>query len=57
MILIFFRQLFGFIGSRMHHGAFLCVILGLASVSGFQNLAHQWNIIGEFENWPHEQVA
>uniref|UniRef100_H2ZHL2 C-mannosyltransferase DPY19L1 n=1 Tax=Ciona savignyi TaxID=51511 RepID=H2ZHL2_CIOSA len=50
------RQLFGFIGSRQRHGAMICLVLAMACVVGFGNLSHQWNIIGEFENWPHEQL-
>nr|CAB3239890.1 probable C-mannosyltransferase DPY19L1 [Phallusia mammillata] len=50
------RQLFGFIGSRPRHAAMLCVIIAMAAATGINNLISQWNIIGEFENWPHEQL-
>lgn len=36
--------------------SFLIVLLAMSCVQGFQNLAKQWNIMGEFENWPHEQL-
>lgn len=42
--------------SRPKREAFFIVIIAMACVQGFQNLAKQWNIIGEFENWPHEQL-
>jgi len=29
----------------------------MSAVTGVQNLVKQWNILGEFENWPHEQVS
>lgn len=45
-----------FSDNRGKQVAIVVVILGMASVPGSQNLAHQFNIMGEFENWPHEQV-
>ncbi|XP_039251491.2 protein C-mannosyl-transferase DPY19L1-like [Styela clava] len=42
--------------SRPKRDAFLVILLAMSCVQGFQNLAKQWNIIGEFENWPHEQL-
>ena len=52
-----FRQVFGFIGSRSRQSAVVVVLIGMAAVSGVGNLVSQWNILGEFENWPHEQVS
>ncbi|XP_002131981.2 protein C-mannosyl-transferase DPY19L1 [Ciona intestinalis] len=50
------RQLFSFVGSRQRHSAMICVVIAMACVVGIGNLTHQLNIIGEFENWPHEQL-
>ncbi len=35
----------------------VAVILALMSIQGFSNLQHQWNIMGEFSNYPLEQVV
>ena len=56
LIDVFFRQLFAFLGPRYRQVSFLVAILAVASVAGIGNLTSQWNIIGEFENWPHEEV-
>lgn len=56
LIALIFRQLMPFSDNRGKQVAIVVVILGMASVPGSQNLAHQFNIMGEFENWPHEQV-
>ncbi|XP_076806405.1 protein C-mannosyl-transferase DPY19L1-like [Clavelina lepadiformis] len=50
------RQLFAFLGPRYRQVSFLVAILAVASVAGIGNLTSQWNIIGEFENWPHEEL-
>lgn len=42
--------------SRSKFISFLVVVLAMSCVQGSQNLVKQWNIMGEFENWPHEQL-
>ena len=35
----------------------VAVILALMSIQGYYNLTHQWSIMGEFSNYPLEQVV
>ena len=34
----------------------IVVLLAMSAVTGVNNIVSQTNILGEFENWPHEQV-
>ncbi|KAK3108358.1 hypothetical protein FSP39_006326 [Pinctada imbricata] len=51
------RQLFGWIGSREKHWAAVTVILAGMTYQGIQNLQHQWGIMGEFSNYPLEDLV
>ena len=35
----------------------VAVILALMSIQGYSNLTQQWSIMGEFSNYPLEQVV
>ncbi|KAL4222659.1 hypothetical protein ACF0H5_018701 [Mactra antiquata] len=51
------RQFFGWIGTKERHYAVLTVIVAGMTVQGLFNLQHQWNIMGEFSNWPQEELV
>jgi len=50
------RKVFGFLGTPTRQTLMVTVVLGLSAVAGISNLVEQWNILGEFSNWPHEQI-
>ncbi|XP_066282351.1 protein C-mannosyl-transferase DPY19L1-like [Branchiostoma lanceolatum] len=50
------RQLFGWVGNQTRHALILFLILGAMSIKGSANLRHQWSILGEFSNVPHEEM-
>lgn len=49
-------QLFSWVGDARRHYMCLAVIIGLMSVEGWSNLQTQWNIVGEYQNVPTEQL-
>jgi len=51
-----YMQLFGWVGDTRRHYTCLAVVFGLMSVEGWTNLQHQWNIAGEYQNVPTEQL-
>jgi len=50
------NKLFGFLGNNAVHKSLVVMVIAVAAASGFPNLNEQWNIIGEFSNWPHEEM-
>ncbi|XP_051878731.1 dpy-19-like 1, like isoform X2 [Pristis pectinata] len=54
--LICSRQLLWWIRNKSHHQIFVCVILAAMAVQGAMNLKEQWSIIGEFSNFPQEEL-
>ncbi|XP_078672163.1 protein C-mannosyl-transferase DPY19L1-like [Branchiostoma floridae x Branchiostoma belcheri] len=50
------RQLFGWVGNQNRHTFILFLVLGAMSIKGSANLRHQWSILGEFSNVPHEEM-
>jgi len=48
--------LFSWVGDVRRHYSLLAVLLALMSVEGWSNLQHQWNIAGEYQNVPTEQL-
>ncbi|XP_067837929.1 dpy-19-like 1, like isoform X2 [Heptranchias perlo] len=54
--LICSRQLFSWITNKSHHQIIVCVILAAMAVQGAINLKEQWSIIGEFSNFPQEEL-
>uniref|UniRef100_UPI00398EDB75 dpy-19-like 1, like isoform X2 n=1 Tax=Pristiophorus japonicus TaxID=55135 RepID=UPI00398EDB75 len=50
------RQLFGWIKSKTHHQIIVCAMLAVMAVQGAINLKEQWSIIGEFSNFPQEEL-
>jgi len=50
------RKLFGFLGSQSRQTVMVCAVLGISAIAGIGNLVEQMNILGEFSNWPHEQI-
>ncbi|OWF50081.1 probable C-mannosyltransferase DPY19L1 [Mizuhopecten yessoensis] len=51
------RQLFSWIGSRERQLAIVFLVLAGMSVQGIQNLQHQWSIMGEYSNYPLEELV
>ncbi|XP_060064566.1 probable C-mannosyltransferase DPY19L1 [Ylistrum balloti] len=51
------RQLFSWIGSRERQLAIVVLVLAGMSVQGIQNLQHQWSIMGEYSNYPLEELV
>lgn len=51
------RELFSWIGSRQRQLAIVVVIFAGMSVQGIQNLQHQWSIMGEYSNYPLEELV
>ncbi|XP_048008802.1 dpy-19-like 1, like isoform X2 [Megalobrama amblycephala] len=54
--LICSRQLFGWIGEKFKLQMTVVGILSIMAVQGFANLQSQWGIIGEFSNFPQEEL-
>ncbi|XP_067304209.1 dpy-19-like 1, like [Pseudorasbora parva] len=54
--LICSRQLFGWIGEKIKLQMTVVGILSIMAVQGFTNLQSQWGIIGEFSNFPQEEL-
>jgi len=50
------EQLFGWIGDVRRHYMILAAVIGLMSVEGWSNLQGQWDIAGEYQNVPTEQL-
>jgi len=50
------RKLFSFIKQSSVHTSLIVALFAVASFPGYSNLTEQWNIVGEFQNWPHEQL-
>ncbi|OCT99930.1 probable C-mannosyltransferase DPY19L1 [Xenopus laevis] len=50
------KQLFGWISTKVHHSAFIFIIVGLMALQGYSNLQSQWSIKGEFSNLPQEKL-
>ncbi|XP_078591642.1 protein C-mannosyl-transferase DPY19L1-like [Branchiostoma floridae x Branchiostoma japonicum] len=50
------KQLFGWVGSQTRHTFILFIVLGAMSIKGSSELRHQWSILGEFSNVPHEEM-
>lgn len=51
------RELFSWVGSRERQLAIIVLVLGGMSVQGVQNLQHQWSIMGEYSNYPLEDLV
>ncbi|ELT92907.1 hypothetical protein CAPTEDRAFT_6584 [Capitella teleta] len=51
------REFFGWLGDRKRHFAFVVILIGVMSVQGLHNLRHQRSIIGEFSNYPLEDLV
>jgi len=49
-------QLFGWVGDIRRHYVLLAVAVGLMSIEGWTNLQRQWNVVGEYQNVPTEQL-
>ena len=49
-------QLFSWVGDKWRHSVCLGVLMALMSVEGWSNLQRQWNIAGEYQNVPTEQL-
>lgn len=43
--------------SEVAHSALLVALLATMGVAGYANLKHQWGIIGEFSNYPLEEMV
>ncbi|XP_041045036.1 dpy-19-like 1, like isoform X2 [Carcharodon carcharias] len=54
--LICSRQLFSRVRSKSHHQIIVCVMLAAMALQGAVNLKEQWSIIGEFSNFPQEEL-
>ncbi|RXN20333.1 putative C-mannosyltransferase DPY19L1 [Labeo rohita] len=54
--LICSRQLFGWVGEKVKLQLTVVGILSIMAVQGFTNLQSQWDIIGEFSNFPQEEL-
>ncbi|XP_055490638.1 dpy-19-like 1, like isoform X3 [Leucoraja erinacea] len=54
--LISSRQFFWWIKNKSHHRIFVCVMLAAMALQGAFNLREQWSIIGEFSNFPQEEL-
>ncbi|KAL4669520.1 hypothetical protein H8959_008074 [Pygathrix nigripes] len=50
------RQLFGWLFRRVRFENVIFGILTAMSIQGYANLRNQWNIIGEFNNLPQEEL-
>jgi len=53
---VYVCQLFSWVGDTRRHYMLLAVVVGLMSVDGWSNLQRQWNISGEYQNVPTEQL-
>uniref|UniRef100_A0A672RYN7 Probable C-mannosyltransferase DPY19L1 n=1 Tax=Sinocyclocheilus grahami TaxID=75366 RepID=A0A672RYN7_SINGR len=54
--LICSRQLFGWVGEKFKLQLTVVGILSIMAVQGVTNLQSQWDIIGEFSNFPQEEL-
>uniref|UniRef100_A0A673MS95 Probable C-mannosyltransferase DPY19L1 n=1 Tax=Sinocyclocheilus rhinocerous TaxID=307959 RepID=A0A673MS95_9TELE len=54
--LICSRQLFGWVGEKFKLQLTVVGILSIMAVQGVANLQSQWDIIGEFSNFPQEEL-
>ncbi|XP_043116087.1 dpy-19-like 1, like isoform X2 [Puntigrus tetrazona] len=54
--LICSRQLFGWVGEKLKLQLTVVGILSIMAVQGITNLQNQWDIIGEFSNFPQEEL-
>ncbi|XP_069777129.1 dpy-19-like 1, like isoform X1 [Narcine bancroftii] len=54
--LICSRQLFWWIRNKTHHQILVSMILAVMAVQGIMNLKEQWSLIGEFSNFPQEEL-
>lgn len=54
--LICSRQLFGWIGEKLKLQMTVVGILSIMAAQGVVNLQSQWSIIGEFSNYPQEEL-
>ncbi|XP_052435554.1 dpy-19-like 1, like isoform X1 [Carassius gibelio] len=54
--LICSRQLFGWVGEKFKLQLTVVGILSIMAVQGVANLQSQWGIIGEFSNFPQEEL-
>ncbi|XP_042597484.1 dpy-19-like 1, like [Cyprinus carpio] len=54
--LICSRQLFGWVGGKFKLQLTVVGILSIMAVQGIANLQSQWGIIGEFSNFPQEEL-
>ncbi|XP_064614420.1 protein C-mannosyl-transferase DPY19L1-like [Liolophura sinensis] len=50
-------QVFGWVGGRERHFALVSLILAGMSVQGVNHLSYQWGILGEFSNYPMEEMV
>ncbi|XP_046580425.1 probable C-mannosyltransferase DPY19L1 [Haliotis rubra] len=51
------RKYFGWCGRNEAHFAVLAVVLAGMAYTGIQNLQQQWSIMGEFSNYPMEDLV
>ncbi|XP_056008061.1 probable C-mannosyltransferase DPY19L1 [Ostrea edulis] len=51
------RKLFGWIGSKEKHYAVVTVLIACMTIEGIQNIMHQWSIMGEYSNFPLEEMV
>nr|XP_011436284.2 probable C-mannosyltransferase DPY19L1 [Crassostrea gigas] len=51
------RKLFGWIGGKEKQYAVIAVLLACMTVEGIQNIWHQWSIMGEYSNYPLEELV
>ncbi|XP_013396417.1 probable C-mannosyltransferase DPY19L1 [Lingula anatina] len=51
------RQFFGWACPKKTHISVLVGLMAVMSIAGFGNLKHQWGIMGEFSNWPQEEMV
>lgn len=62
-LVIFYRnffllqpQLFGWIGEKLKLQMVVFAILSMMAIQGVTNLQSQWGVIGEFSNFPQEEL-
>ncbi|XP_046369637.2 probable C-mannosyltransferase DPY19L1 [Haliotis rufescens] len=51
------KKYFGWCGRKEAHFAMLAVVLAGMAYTGIQNLQQQWSIMGEFSNYPMEDLV
>ncbi|KAL5007371.1 hypothetical protein ScPMuIL_016177 [Solemya velum] len=50
------KQFFGWLGGKERHFAVLAVLVAMMTYEGYQNLQKQWKVMGEYSNYPLEEM-